>query len=67
MKCFDKLLQDFVSAARSGQILEVRTETQKRVMSVLAKRAADQGIELNGFEIRELGESNDHSRLAVIT
>ncbi|MFA5766687.1 MAG: hypothetical protein WC919_02035 [Candidatus Paceibacterota bacterium] len=67
MKCFDKLLQDFVSAARSGQVLEPTTETQRRVMHVLAKKAADQGIELDGFEIRELSPTNGHSRQLVFT
>ena len=65
MKCFDKLLQDFVSAARSGQVLEARTETQRRVMSVLAQKAADQGIELSGFEIREMAHSNGHDHSVV--
>jgi len=67
MKCFDKLLQDFVSAARSGQVLEPTTETQRMVMDVLAKKAADQGIELNGFVIRELQPTNGHSRQPVFT
>jgi len=67
MKCFDKLLQDFVSAARSGQVLEPTTETQRRVMHVLAKKAADQGIELDGFEIRELSPVNGYSRTPVLT
>jgi hypothetical protein len=66
MKCFDKLLQDFVSAARSGQVLEPTTETQRRVMHVLVKKAADQGIELDGFEIRELSPDS-HSRQLVLT
>jgi hypothetical protein len=49
MRCFNKLLDDFVAAARSGRTPEVRTETQRIVMSVLAKRAVEQGIELNVF------------------
>lgn len=67
MKCFDKLLQEFVSASRSGQVLEPTTETQRRVMDVLAKKAADQGIALSGFEIRELSPINGHSRVPVLT
>jgi hypothetical protein len=67
MKCFDKLFQDFVNAARSGQVLVPTTETQRRVIYVLARKAADQGIELDGFEFRELSPINSDSRLPVLT
>jgi hypothetical protein len=39
MDCFDRLLNDVVSANQSGQILLIRTELQKRIISVLIKEA----------------------------
>jgi hypothetical protein len=52
MKCFNKLLDDFVSAAANGTLC-VETEEQRRICMVLAKEAAARGI------VVELGKLED--------
>lgn len=42
MECFNRLLRDFVEVTRSGQVIEAKTEIQKRVLAVLALKAAEQ-------------------------
>lgn len=49
MKCFNKLLEDFVAAAAAGQLV-AKTEEQRRILAVLAKEAAARGIVVDGFD-----------------
>lgn len=42
MECFNRLLRDFIEVTRSGQVIEAKTEIQRRVLAVLASKAAEQ-------------------------
>jgi hypothetical protein len=64
MKCFDHLLDDFVSAARTGN-LRANTEVQRKVFSVLAKEAAKRGVSINEFDADEPVEYRHKSQFVT--
>ena len=61
MKCFDKLLTDFVAAVATGN-LRIETVEQKRVVTVLAKEAIKRGLSINGFEELTHIESTEYGK-----